>query len=83
VKSPSSASQTSTLTVFGLLVVGIVSLSAAAFPADSLFRDVTVLDLLSGVSPFDLPSLAYTTALVLVGFAATLIGLSLLSARLE
>ncbi|WP_435067896.1 hypothetical protein [Haloplanus sp. C73] len=82
-KAPSYDSRTSALTVFALLTVGVVALSIVAVPAGSLFREVTLFDLLAGANPVDLPSLAYTVTLILVGLAATLIGLLLLTARLD
>lgn len=82
-KSSSGVSRTSALTVFGLLTLGVVALSVVTFPASSVFHDVTLFELLDGVNPVALPSLAYTIALILVGFGATLIGLSLLAARMD
>jgi hypothetical protein len=83
VKAPSYDSRTSAVTVFGLLTLGVVALSVVAVPAGSLFHEVTLFDLLGGVNPVHLPSLAYTVTLILVGLAATLIGLLLLTARLN
>ncbi|AZH23885.1 hypothetical protein [Haloplanus aerogenes] len=80
-KSPSRVSRASLLTVAGLLVIGIAALTSVSIPGQSLFREVTLLDLLMGVSPIDLPSLAYTGGLFFIGFAATVIGLVLLVAR--
>jgi hypothetical protein len=77
----SSAPRASILTVSGLLVVGIAALTSVSVPGGSLFREVTLLDLLRGVNPVDLPSLAYSGGLFLIGFAATIIGLVLLIAR--
>lgn len=69
------------LTVTGLLAIGIVALTSVSIPGGSLFQDVTLLGLLTGVSPVDLPSLAYTGGLFFIGFGATVIGLVLLVAR--
>jgi len=81
VKSSSRVSRASLLTVAGLLALGIAALTSVSIPGQSLFREVTLLGLLSGVSPVDLPSLAYTGGLFFIGFAATVIGLVLLVAR--
>jgi hypothetical protein len=81
VKSSSRVSSASILTVAGLLVVGIAALTSVSIPSQSLFREVTILDLLSGVTPVDLPSLAYTGGLFFIGFGATILGLLLLVAR--
>jgi len=81
VKSSSRVSSASVLTVAGLLLVGIAALTSVSIPGQSLFREVTILDLLSGASPMDLPSLAYTGGLFFIGFGATVIGLVLLVAR--
>lgn len=80
-KSSSRASRASILAVTGLLVVGIAALTSVSVPGQSLFRDVTVLALLTGANPIDLPSLAYTGGLFFIGLAATIIGLVLLVAR--
>jgi hypothetical protein len=77
----SRVSRASLLTVAGLLGVGIVALTSVSLPGQSLFREVTLLDLLSGTTPIDLPSLAYGGGLFFIGFAATVIGLVLLVAR--
>lgn len=77
----SRAPRVSILTVSGLLVVGIAALTSVSVPGGSLFREVTLLDLLQGATPIDLPSLAYSGGLFLIGFAATIIGLVLLIAR--
>lgn len=69
------------LTVAGLLAIGVVALTSVSIPGQSLFQDVTLLGLLSGVSPVDLPSLAYTGGLLFIGVGATVIGLVLLVAR--
>lgn len=71
----------SILTVAGLLGVGVAALTSISLPGRSLFREVTLLDLLSGTTPIDLPSLAYGGGLFFIGFAATVIGLMLLVAR--
>jgi hypothetical protein len=81
VKSSSRVSSASVLTVAGLLAVGIAALTSVSIPGRSLFRDVTLLDILIGTSPIDLPSLVYTGGLFFIGFAATVIGLVLLTAR--
>jgi len=83
VKSPPEAQQASALTVTGLLALGVAALSTVSMPAKSLLRDVTLLDLLRGGSLVDLPSLAYTSGLFLIGFAATVLGLVLLIARMD
>jgi len=80
-KSSPRTSRASILTVVGLLAVGITALTSVSLPGQSLFRDVTLLDLLHGVRPFDPPSLAYTGGLFFIGFAAIVIGLVLLVAR--
>lgn len=80
-KSSSRVSSASVLTVSGLLAVGIAALTSVSVPGQSLFQEVTLLDLLSGVNPLDLPSLAYTGGLFFIGFGATVIGLVLLVAR--
>jgi len=77
----SRVSRVSLLTVAGLLSVGIAALTSVSLPGRSLFREVTLLDLLSGATPIDLPSLAYGGGLFFIGFAATVIGLVLLVAR--
>ena len=77
----SSASRLSVLTVAGLLALGITALTSVSLPGGSLFNEVTLLDLLSGASPIDLPSLAYGGGLLLIGFGAVVIGLVLLVAR--
>jgi hypothetical protein len=77
----SSVSRVSILAVAGLLALGIAALTSISLPGGSLFREVTLLDLLSGVSPIDLPSLAYGGGLLLIGFGAVVIGLVLLVAR--
>ena len=77
----SSVPRVSVLTVAGLLTLGIAALTSASLPGDSLFREVTLFDLLSGASPIDLPSLAYGGGLLLIGFGAVVIGLVLLVAR--
>jgi len=81
VKSSSRVSRASVLTVSGLLVVGVVALTGVSLPGEGLFREVSLLDLVTGTSPIDLPSLAYGGGLFLIGVAATVIGLVLLSAR--
>ena len=77
----SSVSRASVLAVSGLLVLGLAALTTVSIPGRSLFREVTLFDLLSGASPIDLPSLAYSGGLLLIGFGATVIGLMLLVAR--
>ena len=77
----SSVSRASVLAVSGLLVLGIAAFTTVSIPGGSLFREVTLLDLLNGGSPIDLPSLAYSGGLFLIGFGATVIGLVLLVAR--
>ena len=77
----SSVSRASVLTVAGLLVLGIAALTTVSIPGGSLFREVTLLDVLNGASPVDLPSLAYSGGLLLIGFGAVVIGLVLLLAR--
>ena len=77
----SRGSRVSFLTVASLLGVGIVALTSVSFPGQSLFREVTLLDLLSGAAPIDFQSLAYGGGLFFIGFAATVIGLVLLVAR--
>jgi len=81
VKSSPNASRASVLTVSGLLVLGIAALTTVSVPGGSLFREVTLVDLLSGMSPVHLPSLAYSGGLLLIGFGAIVIGLVLLVAR--
>ena len=71
----------SILTVAGLLALGVTALTSVSLPGGSLFREVTLFDLLRGVSPIDLPSLAYGGGLLLIGFGAVVIGLVLLVAR--
>lgn len=77
----SSVPRVSVLTVAGLLALGIAALTSVSLPGGSLFREVTLFDLLNGVSPIDLPSLAYGGGLLLIGFGAVVIGLVLLVAR--
>jgi hypothetical protein len=81
VKSSPNTSRVSVLTVSGLLVLGVTALTTVSVPGRSLFRDVTLLELLQGANPFDLPSLVYGGGLFLIGFAATVIGLVLLLAH--
>ena len=76
-----SAPRVSVLTVAGLLALGVAALTSVSLPGGSLFREVTLFDLLRGVSPIDLPSLAYGGGLLLIGFGAVVIGLVLLVAR--
>ena len=80
-KSSSRISRASLLTVGGLFLVGIAALTTLSIPGQSLFREVTLLGLLTGVNPVDLPSLAYTGGLFFIGFGSTVIGLVLLVAR--
>ena len=80
-KSSSRVSHASLLTVAGLLVVGATALTTVAVPGQSLFREVTLFELLTGGLPVDLPSLAYTGGLFFIGFGATVLGLVLLVAR--
>ncbi|MEF8856247.1 MAG: hypothetical protein V5A16_02360 [Haloplanus sp.] len=80
-KSPSPVSRASLLTVAGLLVVGVAALTTISIPGQSLFREVSLFSLLSGVNPVDLPSLAYTGGLFFIGFGATVFVLVLLIAR--
>jgi hypothetical protein len=77
----SDVSRASLLTVASLLLVGIAALTTVSVPGRSLFREVTLLELLTGVTPVDLPSLAYSGGLFFIGFGATVIGLVLLIAR--
>ncbi|MFB6256451.1 MAG: hypothetical protein ABEH58_06975 [Haloplanus sp.] len=77
----SRGTPTSLLAVTGLLCVGVVSLMSVSIPGRSVFREVTLRDLLVGATPVDLPSLAYGGGLFFIGFAATVIGLVLLMAR--
>jgi hypothetical protein len=77
----SDVSRASLLTVASLLLVGIAALTTVSVPGRSLFREVTLLELLTGVTPVDLLSLAYTGGLFFIGFGATVIGLVLLVAR--
>jgi hypothetical protein len=77
----SDVSRASLLTVASLLLIGIAALTTVSVPGRSLFREVTLLELLTGVTPVDLPSLAYTGGLFFIGFGATVIGLVLLIAR--
>ncbi|MEF8856027.1 MAG: hypothetical protein V5A16_01255 [Haloplanus sp.] len=80
-KPSSRVSHASLLTVGGLFLVGIAALMTVSIPGQSLFHEVTLIDLLTGVNPVDLPSLAYTGGLFFIGFGATVIGLVLLVAR--
>jgi hypothetical protein len=77
----SSAPRVSALTVAGLLTIGVAALTSVSLPGESLFREVTLLDLLNGAVPVDLPSLAYGGGLLLIGVGAVVIGLVLLVAR--
>jgi hypothetical protein len=81
VPSSSRTSRTSLLTVAGLLGVGVTALTSVSLPGRSLLREVTLLDLLYGATPIDVPSLAYGGGLFLVGLGATVMGLVLLVAR--
>lgn len=77
----SSVPRLSVLTVAGLLSLGVAALTSVSLPGKSLFRQVTLLDLLNGAAPIHPPSLAYGAGLLLIGIGAVVIGLVLLVAR--
>ena len=81
VKSSSRLPDTSALSVYGLLIAGVLSLAVASLPGGSLLKEVSPLALATGTNPVDLPSLGVGGGLVAVGVAAVALGLALLFAR--
>jgi hypothetical protein len=69
--------------VYGLLLVGVVSVVGVSVPSSSLFRQVSPVALATGTNPVDVPSLALSGGLLAVGIAAVALGLSLLFARVS
>ncbi|MFC7254512.1 hypothetical protein ACFR97_00730 [Haloplanus litoreus] len=80
-KSSSRFPSSSALSVYGLLIAGVLALAVASLPGGSLLKEVSPLDLVTGATPVDPPSLAFGGGLVAVGVAAVALGLSLLFAR--
>ena len=73
----------SALSVYGLLLAGVVALVGVSVPSSSLLRQVSPVALATGANPVDVPSLALGGGLLAVGLAAVALGLSLLFARVS
>ena len=82
-KSSSPFPSASALSVYGLLIAGVLALAVASLPGGSLLKQVSPIGLVTGANPVDPPSLAFGGGLIAVGVAAVTLGLSLLFARVS